>query len=196
MTADAGRGGEPLVLAVNPGTGSTKVALYRGMTDRELDMNMNAMGPDYAWYVSDRKLRGSTGVLILSHGVGENSDRILKEAFEPIGAQRPTAIGFGMAMMGSAHLQAAVDDLRAAKVTVETRAGMGAAAVRLRNLPFTALPLSADTIDEARHFAQRLEASLRGDLKAADRFHLVAEKLDSHRLQPVGSEDIEQPAAN
>ena len=30
MTADAGRGGEPLVLAVNPGTGSTKLALYRG----------------------------------------------------------------------------------------------------------------------------------------------------------------------
>jgi hypothetical protein len=28
-----------------------KVALYRGMTDRELDMNMNAMGPDYEWYV-------------------------------------------------------------------------------------------------------------------------------------------------
>lgn len=88
-----------------------KVALYRGMTDRELDMNMNAMGPDYAWYVSDRKLRGNTGVLILSHGVGENSDRLLKQAFEPLAAKRPTAIGFGMAMMDSAHLQAAVDDL-------------------------------------------------------------------------------------
>lgn len=88
-----------------------KVALYRGMTDRELDMNMNAMGPDYAWYVSDRKLRGDTGILILSHGVGENSDRLLKQAFEPLATKRPTAIGFGMAMMGSAHLQAAVDDL-------------------------------------------------------------------------------------
>jgi len=88
-----------------------KIALYRGMTDRELEMNMNAMGPNYAWYVSDLGLRGDVGVLILSHGVGENSDRLLKEAFEPIGAKHPTAIGFGMAMMSSAHLQAAVDDL-------------------------------------------------------------------------------------
>lgn len=97
-----------------------KIALYRGMTDRELEMNMNAMGPDYAWYVSDRALRGDTGVLILSHGVGENSDRAMKKAFEPIGAKRPTAIGFGMSMMGSAHLQAAVDDLvaRGAKTIV------------------------------------------------------------------------------
>ncbi len=97
-----------------------KIALYRGMTDRELEMNMNAMGPDYAWYVSDTKLKGDTGVLILSHGVGENSDRAMKKAFEPIGARRPTAIGFGMSMMSSAHLQAAVDDLvaRGAKTIV------------------------------------------------------------------------------
>lgn len=89
-----------------------KVALYRGFTDRELDMNMNGMGPDYEWYVSDIKLRGDTGVLILAHGVGENSDRILKDAFLPIARKWPTAIGYGMAMMGSGHLQSAVDDLR------------------------------------------------------------------------------------
>lgn len=88
-----------------------KVALYRGMTDRELDMNMNAMGPDYEWYVSDARLRGDTGVLILSHGVGENSDRLMKQSLQPLAARRPTAIGFGMSMMDSAHLQAAVDDL-------------------------------------------------------------------------------------
>jgi hypothetical protein len=90
-----------------------KVALYRGFNDRELDMNMNAMGPDYEWYVSDPKLKGDTGVLILAHGVGENSDRILKEALAPIAQKYPTAIGYGMAMMASAHLQSAVDDLRA-----------------------------------------------------------------------------------
>lgn len=88
-----------------------KIALYRGFTDRELDMNMNAMGPDYAWYVSPAGLRGDTGILILAHGVGENSDRVMKKAFEPIGERYPTAIGYGMAMMSSAHLQAAVDDL-------------------------------------------------------------------------------------
>lgn len=88
-----------------------KVALYRGMTDRELDMNMNAMGPDYEWYVSDRSLKGNVGLLVLAHGVGENSDRLLKKAYEPMAKKQPTAIGFGMSMMSSAHLQSAVDDL-------------------------------------------------------------------------------------
>jgi hypothetical protein len=88
-----------------------KVALYRGMTDREVEMNMNGMGPDYEWYVSGPKLRGSVGLLVLSHGVGANSDRVLHDAYLKIADKRPTAIGFGMAMMGSAHLQSAVDDL-------------------------------------------------------------------------------------
>jgi hypothetical protein len=91
-----------------------KVALYRGFTDRELDMNMNAMGPDYEWYVSDAKVKGSTGILVLSHGVGENSDRLMRDAFLPMAKKTPVAIGFGMSMMSSAHLQSAVDDLRAA----------------------------------------------------------------------------------
>ena len=73
-------------------------------------------------------------------------------------AQGDTPVGFLSGEMDEERLleramaiegRIAVDDLRAAKVTVETRAGMGAAAVRLRNLPFTALPLSADTIDAA-----------------------------------------------
>ena len=89
-----------------------KVALYRGFTDRELDMNMNAMGPDYEWYVSDPKVKGSMGVLILSHGVGENSDRLIRDAYVPMATKMPLAIGFGMSMMSSSHLQSAVDDLR------------------------------------------------------------------------------------
>jgi hypothetical protein len=90
-----------------------KVPLYRGMTDRELGMNMNSMGPDYEWYVSDRKLRGGVGVLVLSHGVGEHSDTLLEKAWQPAAAKRPTAIGFGMSMMNSSHLQSAVNDLAA-----------------------------------------------------------------------------------
>ena len=88
-----------------------KIDLYRGMTDREIHMNMSAMGPNYEWYVSDRSLNGDIGVLILSHGVGENSDRMMRDALKPIAEQNPTAIGFGMAMMKSSHLQSAVDDL-------------------------------------------------------------------------------------
>lgn len=103
-----------------------KIALYRGMTDRELNMNMSAMGPNYEWYASDVSTHGDVGVLILSHGVGENSDRMLKEALEPISSEQPTAIGFGMAMMTSAHLQSAVDDLieRGAKTIVLVPNGM------------------------------------------------------------------------
>lgn len=94
-----------------------QIALYRGFTDRELHMSLSAMGPNYEWYVSDTALQGATGVLILSHGVGENSDRMLRDALRPIGEKQPTAIGFGMAMMTSAHLQAAVDDLTARGAT-------------------------------------------------------------------------------
>lgn len=88
-----------------------KIALYRGMTDRELNMNMSTMGPNYEWYVSDTQLNGDVGVLILSHGVGENSDRMLHDTLKPLAGQQPTAIAFGMAMMTSTHLQSAVDDL-------------------------------------------------------------------------------------
>jgi sirohydrochlorin cobaltochelatase len=88
-----------------------KIALYRGMTDRELNMNMSAMGPNYEWYASDTSMHGDIGVLILSHGVGENSDRMLIEALQPVTGAYPTAVGFGMAMMKSSHLQSAVDDL-------------------------------------------------------------------------------------
>ena len=88
-----------------------KIALYRGMTDMEVNMNMSAMGPNYEWYASDPALEGEIGVLVLSHGVGENSDRMMKESLAPISDVRPTAIAFGMAMMKSSHLQSSVDDL-------------------------------------------------------------------------------------
>jgi hypothetical protein len=81
------------------------------MTDRELNMNMSAMGPNYEWYVSDLDVNGDIGVLILSHGVGKNSDRMLHDTLQPIGETQPTALAFGMAMMTSTHLQSTVDDL-------------------------------------------------------------------------------------
>ncbi|HHQ15097.1 MAG TPA: hypothetical protein ENK16_08700, partial [Chromatiales bacterium] len=88
-----------------------KIPLYRGMTDMEMMMNMAGMDPNYEWYASDLSMRGDIGVLILSHGVGENSDRMMKAALEPVSRRWPTAIGFGMAMTQSSHLQSAVDDL-------------------------------------------------------------------------------------
>ena len=88
-----------------------RIDLYRGMTDMEINLNMSAMGPNYEWYASDRAMRGNIGILILSHGVGENSDRMLRESLTPVSNRWPTAIGFGMAMMQSSYLQSSVDDL-------------------------------------------------------------------------------------
>jgi hypothetical protein len=90
-----------------------KIALYRALTDAEARLNMALMGPNYEWYVSDRALRGDIGVLVLAHGVGENSDRLFVEKLQGLAAQRPMAIAFGMAMMMSTQIQSAVDDLTA-----------------------------------------------------------------------------------
>jgi len=91
-----------------------KIALYRALTDREAQLNMAMMGPNYEWYVSDSSLNGDVGVLVLSHGVGENSDELFVETLKPMAAKRPTAVSFGMAMMMSSHIQSATDDLTAA----------------------------------------------------------------------------------
>jgi sirohydrochlorin cobaltochelatase len=88
-----------------------KVALYRALTDREAQLNMALMGPNYEWYVSDRDMRGDVGVIVLAHGVGQNSDRMFVEMLKPMAERWPTAVSFGMAMMMSSHLQSTVDDL-------------------------------------------------------------------------------------
>jgi len=95
-----------------------KIALYRALTDREAQMNMAMMGPNYEWYVSDLSLQGDTGVLVLAHGVGQNSDRLFVDSLKPLASEKPTAVSFGMAMMMSSHIQSAVDDL--AKAGAET----------------------------------------------------------------------------
>ncbi len=90
-----------------------KVVLYRALTDTEARLNMAMMSPDYEWYVSNPQLKGDTGVLVLAHGVGVNSDRLFVQALDPMSERWPTAVSFGMAMMMSNHIQSAVDDLQA-----------------------------------------------------------------------------------
>jgi sirohydrochlorin ferrochelatase len=90
------------------------IPTYRALTDNEMDLAMGMMGDDMEWYVSDRSLTGELGVLLLAHGTGGGGDRVLRDAVAPLAKTTPTAIGFGMAMMASDHLQAAVDDLEAA----------------------------------------------------------------------------------
>ena len=53
-------------------------------------------------------------MLVLSHGVSEAGDRIMTDSMRAIAGEYPTAIGYGMAMMTSSHMQAAIDDLEAA----------------------------------------------------------------------------------
>lgn len=94
-----------------------KVALYRALTDTEAQLNMALMGPNYEWYVSDTQMRGDVGVLVLAHGVGQNSDGMFVGALEPMAERWPTAVSFGMAMMMSSHIQSTVDDLTARGAT-------------------------------------------------------------------------------
>ncbi|MCP4000968.1 MAG: hypothetical protein GY727_08650 [Gammaproteobacteria bacterium] len=88
-----------------------KVALYRALTDREVQLNMALMGPNYEWYVSDTDMRGGTGVIVLAHGVGKNSDEMFVNTLKPMSERWPTVVSFGMAMMMSAPLQSSVNDL-------------------------------------------------------------------------------------
>ena len=50
--------------------------------------------------------------------------------------------------------RATIDELRVAKLSAQTRAGIGGAAVRLRGLPFTTLPLAAPDLET---LAERLD---------------------------------------
>lgn len=91
-----------------------KVPLYRNYTDEEIDLSMVMMGPNYEAWVGPESVRGQVGVLLLAHGFGEAGDRVFRERLAPIAAERPTAVAFGMSMMQSSHIQAAVDALEQA----------------------------------------------------------------------------------
>jgi len=63
-----------------------------------------------------------------------------------------------------------VDDLRAAKMSDQTRAGIGGAAVRLRGLPLAMLPLAAEDFDT---MADRLDPLRQLSLVVVDYLQLV-----------------------
>jgi len=64
----------------------------------------------------------------------------------------------------------AVDELRAAKLSDQTRAGVGGAAVRLRDLPLAMLPLAAEDFDA---MAERLDRLRQLSLVVVDYLQLV-----------------------
>jgi hypothetical protein len=91
-----------------------KVPGYRNQSDAEINASMGRMPPDWAWYGSPETVKDDIGVLVVAHGSGTVGDRVLQEGVTPLAQKHPTAIGFGMAMMSSHHIQEALDKLTAA----------------------------------------------------------------------------------
>lgn len=88
-----------------------KVPLYETYSNEEIDLSMIRMGPNYLAYVSGDGVTDENGVLVLAHGFGKVGDRVFKESLDPVANTFPTAIGFGMSMMQSDHIQEGVDRL-------------------------------------------------------------------------------------
>ena len=91
-----------------------KVPLYREFTDEQIMGSMKNMGPNFRVYLSDTGLSGDVGILALGHGFQEDGNREFQTAYASTAAKHPTAVGLGMAMMTSAHIQTAVDELTSA----------------------------------------------------------------------------------
>jgi len=75
--------------------------------------------------------------------------------------------------------RATVDDLRAAKMSDQARAGIGGAAVRLRGLPLTMLPLAAPDFDT---MSDRLDPLRQLSLVVVDYLQLVPPPRDLTRV--------------
>lgn len=80
----------------------------------------------------------------------------------------------------------AVDDLRAAKLSDQTRAGIGGAAVRLRGLPLTMLPLAGDDFDTV---FERLDPLRQIGLVVVDYLQLVPPPREAGRARPTQDEE-------
>lgn len=94
-----------------------KIPLYAGYTDQQIAENMGRMTPDSEAYLSAPSVRDSIGVLGLGHGYAGDGNDQFKAGYASVAAMHPTAVGLGMSMMDSAHIQAAVDKLEAAGAT-------------------------------------------------------------------------------
>ncbi len=94
-----------------------KVPLYAGFSDEQINENMGRMTPDSMDYLSPASVRDSIGVLGLGHGYAGDGNDQFKAGYASVAAVHPTAVGLGMSMMDSSHIQAAVDRLAAAGAT-------------------------------------------------------------------------------
>ena len=90
------------------------IALFEKYSDAEIALSMDMRGPEYAWYISPPEVKAGQGVLVLMHGFREQGDKMFKKSIESIGNIFPTAMGVGMSMMMSSHIQAGIDELERA----------------------------------------------------------------------------------
>jgi hypothetical protein len=90
-----------------------KIPLYREYPDDAIMASMQRMKNSNA-LISDATVRNEVGILALAHGFGEPGNTQFKSALAPVAKVYPTAIGLGMAMMTSGHIQSAIEDLEAA----------------------------------------------------------------------------------
>jgi len=128
---DAQRPGEITGDTIPTGFGSLDKLLGGGLRRRDLILLGGDIGSGksaLALGIALRVAQQSVGVAYLS---GEmNEERLMERA---------------LAIEG----RVAVDELRAAKLNDQTRAGIGAAAVRLRGLPLSFLPLAGEDFETA-----------------------------------------------
>jgi len=126
---DAQRPGENTGDTIPTGFGSLDKLLGGGLRRRDLILLGGDIGSGksaLALGIALRVAQQSVGVAYLS---GEmNEERLMERA---------------LAIEG----RVAVDELRAAKLNDQTRAGVGAAAVRLRGLPLSLLPLAGEDFE-------------------------------------------------
>ena len=90
------------------------VRVFAGADEAHISRIMHLMGSNYSWYASDASLRSKTGVLILSHGLGNQGDKQLRASVQDSSSDSPTTFAFGMSMITSEHIQLALDELMVA----------------------------------------------------------------------------------
>src|SRR6185503_13785780 len=165
---DAQRPGEITGDTIPSGFGSLDKLLGGGLRRRDLILLGGDIGSGksaLALGIALRVAQQSVGVAYLSAEM--NEERLMERA---------------LAIEG----RVAVDELRAAKLTDQTRAGVGGAAVRLRGLPITFLPLAGEDFESA---FERLDPLRQIGLVVVDYLQLVPPPSEVGRARTTQDED-------
>lgn len=117
----------------------SKIELYRPYTDEQINAAMSRMY-EAQEYLSPPAVRNEIGILGLGHGYKAEGDALFKRGYAGVAGVYPTAVGLGMTMMDSAHIQTAVDQLEAAGaktiVVLPTEVGDNTSLIRQWNYAF------------------------------------------------------------